>query len=90
MTNLKHAEILREIERLGEAIKAAEARENELVESYMMVCDLKERPEARGTVENEILENIKHRKNLERTRELLKNSAKIALLNEVPQADNHQ
>ena len=43
----KFIDILEEIEQTRKAITAAEARENELVESYMKICDLRERHEAR-------------------------------------------
>ena len=79
----KFAELLDNIKQTSEAIKAAEARENELVESYMTVCDLRERHEARKAVENEMLENSERKKDLELTRKILKNNAKIALFNEV-------
>lgn len=79
----KFIEILDDIKQTSEAIKAAKTRENELIESYMTVCDLRERHEARKAVENEILENSERKKDLELTRKILKNNAKIALFNEV-------
>lgn len=79
----KYVEILEEIKRTGEAIRAAEARENELVDSYMKVCDLRERHQARKAVEGEIVENQQHKKDLELTRKILKNNAKVALFNDV-------
>lgn len=79
----KYIEILEEIKRTGNAIRTAEVRENELVESYMKVCDLRERHEARKAVESEMNKNSEHKKDLELTREILKNNAKIALFNEV-------
>ncbi len=78
----KYIEILEEIKKTGEAIRAAEVRENELVESYMKVCDLR-RHEARKAVESEMNENSEYKKDLEITRKILKNNAKIALFNEV-------
>nr|DAF22992.1 MAG TPA: hypothetical protein [Caudoviricetes sp.] len=79
----KFVEILDDIKQTSEAIKAAEYRENEIVESYMKVCDLRERREARKAVENETIENSERKKDLELTRKILKNNAKIALFNEV-------
>lgn len=79
----KFIEILDDIKQTNKAIKAAEAQENELVESYMNVCDLRERHEARKAVENEMLENNEHKKDLVLTRKILTNNAKIALFNEV-------
>lgn len=79
----KFVEILDDIKQTSETIKAAKARENELVESYTGVCDLRERHEARKAVENEMIENGERKKDLELTRKILKNNAKIALFNEV-------
>lgn len=79
----KFIEILDDIKQTSEAIKAAKTRENGLVESYMTVCDLRERHEARKAVENEMLENSERKKDLELTRKILKNNAKITLFNEV-------
>lgn len=79
----KFVGILDDIKQASEAIKAAEARENELVESYMTVCDLRKRHEARKAVENEMLENNERKKDLVLTRKILTNNAKIALFNEV-------
>lgn len=79
----KYIEILEEIKRTGKAIRTAEVRENELVESYMKVCDLRERHEARKAVESEMNKNSEHKKDLELTRKILKNNAKVALFNEV-------
>ena len=79
----KFIEILDDIKQTGESIKAAKTRENELVESYMNVCDLRERHEARKAVENEMIENDERKKDLTLTRKILTNNAKIALFNEV-------
>lgn len=79
----KFVEILDDIKQTSEAIQVLKARENKLVESYTAICDLRERHEARKTVENEILENSEREKDLELTRKILKNNAKIALFNEV-------
>lgn len=79
----KFVEILDDIKQTSEAIKTADARENELVKSYTGVCDLRERHEARKAVENEMVENGERKKDLELTRKILKNNAKIALFNEV-------
>lgn len=79
----KFVEILDDIKQTSEAIKATDTRENELVESYMNVCDLREKHEARKAVESEMLENSERKKDLELTRKILKNNAKIALFNEV-------
>ena len=51
----KFIDILEEIKQTRKAITAAEARENELVESYMKFCDLRERHEARKAAENDMM-----------------------------------
>lgn len=79
----KYIELLDEIKKTGEAIRDAEANTNRLVDSYMKVCNLKERCEARKAVESEMIENSQRTKDLELTRKILKNNAKIALFNEV-------
>lgn len=79
----KFAEILDDIKQTSEAIKTTGSRENELVESYMPVCDLRERHEARKAVENEMLENSERKKDLALAKKILTNNAKIALFNEV-------
>ena len=79
----KFIDILEEIKQTREAVKAAEARENELVESYMKVCDLRERHEARKAVENDMIKASAEKKDLQITIKILKNNAKIALFNEV-------
>lgn len=79
----KFIDILEEIKQTHRAIKAAEARENELVESYMKICDLRERHEARKAAENDMMKASEEKKNLQITIKILKNNAKIALFNEV-------
>ena len=78
-----YVEILKEIKRTNEKIRAAKAREIELIESYTKVCDLIGRHQARKAVEDEIIENQQQQKDLELSRMILKNNAKIALFNEV-------
>lgn len=79
----KFIDILEEIKQTRKAITAAEARENELVESYMKICDLRERHEARKAAENDMMKASEEKKNLQITIKILKNNAKIALFNEV-------
>lgn len=79
----KYVEILEEIELTRKAITAAEARENELVESYMKICDLRDRHDARKAAENDMLKVSEEKKNLQITIKILKNNAKIARFNEV-------
>ena len=79
----KYVEILEEIKRTGEDIRAAEAREKELVESYMKICDLRDRHDARKAAEKGMMTASEEKKNLQITIKILKNNAKIALFNEV-------
>lgn len=79
----KFVEILEEIKQTRKAITAAEARENDLVESYMKICDLRERHEARKAAENDMMKASEEKKNLQITIKIFKNNAKIALFNEV-------
>lgn len=79
----KYIEIIEEIKRTGDAIQAAEIRKNELVESYMKICDIRKRYEAKKAIESEVNENTKHKTDLRITMKILKNNAKVALFNEV-------
>jgi hypothetical protein len=79
----KFIDILEEIKQTRKAITAAEARENELVESYMKFCDLRERHDARKAVENDMIKASEKKKDLQITLKILKSNAKIALFNEV-------
>ena len=79
----KFIDILEEIKQTRKAITAAEARENEIVESYMKICDLRERHEARKAVENDLIKASAEKKNLQITLKILKSNARIALFNEV-------
>ena len=79
----KFIDILEEIKQTSGAITAAEARENELISSYMEIGDLRERHEARKVVENDMLKASEEKKNLQITLKILKSNAKIALFNEV-------
>lgn len=79
----KFIDILEEIKQTRKAFTAAEARENELVESYMKICNLKERHKARKAAENDMMKVSEDKKNLQITFNILKNNAKIALFNEV-------
>lgn len=79
----KFVNILKKIDETREAIKSAEARENELVESYVNISDLKERHEAKKASEGKMIEASEKSKDLKITLKILKNNAKLALLNEV-------
>ena len=79
----KYIDILEDIKQTQEAIKEVEVRENELVESYMKLGDLRERHEARKATENDMIKASEEKKDLQITIKILKNNAKIALFNEV-------
>lgn len=79
----KFIDILEEIKQTRKAITAAEARENKLVESYMKICDLRERHEARKAAENDMMKASEEKKNLQITIKILKSNAQIALFNDV-------
>ena len=79
----KYIDILEDIKQTQEAIKEVKVRENELVESYMKLGDLRERHEARKAVENDMIKVSEEKKNLQITIKILKSNAKIALFNEV-------
>ena len=75
----KFNEVLEEIKATHEAIRAAEARENELVESYIKICDLRERHEARKAAESDMMKMSEEKNDLQITIKILKNNAKISL-----------
>ena len=79
----KFIDILEEIKQTRKAITAAEVRENELVESYMKLGDLRERHEARKAVENDLTKASEKKKDLQITLKILQSNARIALFNEV-------
>ena len=79
----KFIEILEEIKQTQEVVKAAEAKEKALVDSYMKIDDIKSRIEKKRAVEAQINENGEKIKNCKIAIKILKNNAKIALFNEV-------
>ena len=79
----KFIDILKEIEQTHGAIKAAEVKENELIENCMKIDDVKERYEARKAAENDMMKASAEKKDLQITLKILKNNARIALFNEV-------
>ena len=79
----KFIDILEEIEQTNGAIESAKDRENEITESYMKFCDLRERHEARKATENDMIKASEGKKNLQITLKILKSNARIALFNEV-------
>ena len=79
----KFIEILEEIKHTQEVIKAAEAKEKALIDSYMNLDDIKNRIKKKRAVEAQINENGEIIKNCKIAIKILKNNAKIALFNEV-------
>ena len=79
----KFIDILKEIEQTSGAIKAAESKENELIENCMKIDNLKERYEAKKNAENDMIKASEEKKDLQITLKILKSNAKIALFNEV-------
>lgn len=79
----KFANILAEIDKTREAIKAAGTKEDELIDNYMNISDLKERYETKKALEKEMIEASEKSKDLKITLKILKNNAKLALFNEV-------
>ena len=79
----KFIDILEEIKQTSKAIAAAETQEKELIESYMKICNLRERHEARKAAEKDMMKASTEKQTLQITIKILKNNAKIALFNEV-------
>lgn len=79
----KFVNILTEINKTREAIKTATTRENELIDSYMSMNNLKERCEAKKATDNDIIKTTERKQDLQITLKILQNNAKIALFNEV-------
>lgn len=79
----KFVDILAKIDKTREAIKASEAKENELIDNYMKISDLKERHEAWKASRNDTIKVSEEKQNLQITLKILQNNAKIALFNEV-------
>ena len=79
----KFVNILAEIDKTREAIKTAKAKEDELVDHYMIMSDLKERCEAKKATENDMIKISEKKQDLQITLKILQNNAKIALFNEV-------
>ena len=79
----KFIEILEEIKKTSEAIRAAEANEKRLVDSFIKLEDIKSRIAKKRAVESEMIENSENIKNLKITMKILKNNARVALFYDV-------
>lgn len=78
----KYVEILDAIKAAENGIRAAEQKEDELINSYMKVPDIEGKIAAHKAVENEIIENSERKKDLKLTVKILKHNAKVALFYE--------
>ena len=79
----KYIELLEDIKRTNNDIKTAETNEQNLINSYMQIENIKSRIERKRALEETMCQNSERIKNLKITRYILKNNAKIALFNEV-------
>ena len=79
----KFVNILTEINKTREAIKTATTRENELINHYMSMSNLKERCEAKKVTDNDRIKITERKQDLQIALKILQNNAKIALFNEV-------
>ena len=79
----KFNEVLEEIKATHEAIRAAEANEKKLIDSYIKLEDIKSRIAKKRDVESEMIENSENIKNLKITMKILKNNARVALFYDV-------
>lgn len=78
----KFNEIIKEVNKTYQKIKAVEEKTNELQNTYLNIVNLKERHEKRKTVENELVRLEEKKKDLQITIKILNNNAKIALYDE--------
>ena len=79
----KFKEVLEEIKTTSEALKATEANEKKLIDSYLCIKGITSRIEKKRTIEADLVANSENIKNLKITIKILKSNAKIALYNEV-------
>ena len=79
----KFTDILQEIKQTNTAIKAAEAKEKQLIDSFIKLEDMKSKIAGKKAVDAELVENQEHIKNLKITVKLLKHNATVALYHEV-------
>ena len=79
----KFNDILQEIKQTNERIQAAEAKEKQLINSFIKLEDMKSKIAGRKAVDAELAENAEHIKNFKITVKLLKHNATVALYHEV-------
>lgn len=78
----KFNEIIRDVNKTYQKIKAVEEKQQELENTYLNIMDIKERHEKRKTVENEMIRLEEKKKDLQITIKILNSNAKIALYSE--------
>lgn len=78
----KFNEIIKEVNKTHQKIKAVEEKTEELQNTYLNIMDIKERHEKRKTVENELVRLEEKKKDLQITIKILNSNAKIALYSE--------
>lgn len=78
----KFNEIIKEVNKTYQKIKAVEEKTNELQNTYLNIVNLKERHEKRKTVENELIRLEEKKKDLQITIKILNSNAKLSLYNE--------
>lgn len=78
----KFNEIIKDVNKTHQKIKAVEEKTKELQNTYLNIMDIKERHEKRKTVENELVRLEEKKKDLQITIKILNSNAKIALYSE--------
>lgn len=78
----KFNEIIKDVNKTYQKIKAVEEKTEELQNTYLNIMDIKERHEKRKTVENELVRLEEKKKDLQITIKILNSNAKIALYSE--------
>lgn len=78
----KFNEIIKDVNKTHQKIKAVEEKTEELQNTYLTIIDIKERHEKRKTVENELIRLEEKKKDLQIAVKILNSNAKIALFND--------
>lgn len=79
----KFVDILAEIKRTYEAIRAAESKEKEMIDNCNKYDDLRKRFDAIQAAKKDIAANTENIKSLKITAQILKNNARVAIFHEV-------
>lgn len=78
----KFKDIIKDVNKASQKIKALEEKTEELQNTYLNIIDIKERHEKRKSVENELIRLEEKKKDLQITIKILNSNAKIALYSE--------